>query len=162
MIYALPLQMNIPTIRFVFFLQKYSAYLFNNGLLLCLLSSVTNATTVKSYVHHLHYRHGLTVTQKCKIGCVQLDCSQTFDSIQPQAVRIHLKQHHATDPYPTDSSPMSTLASADYCRIQSSDHEMESEANKSTAELGSVYEPVSIQAVHSAGNNFRFYSRLEV
>ena len=67
---------------------------------------------------------------------------------------MHVKRHCATGPYPTESSSVSTLASAEYCGIQSSDHEMESEANESTAELGSVYEPVSIQAVQEIISDF--------
>jgi len=90
--------MNIPTIWFVFFCSSIQHIYATTGYYCVYCKYVTNATTVKSYVHHLHYWHGLTVTQKCMIGCGQLDCSRTFDSIQPQAVRMHVKRHvgHST------------------------------------------------------------------
>jgi len=67
-----------------------------------LCNCTTNATTVNSFVHHFHFRHGITAMQKCKVSCGQQDCLRTFDGIH--AFRMHLKRYHATDPHPMHDS----------------------------------------------------------
>lgn len=96
-----------------------------------LCNCVTNATSVRKFIQHYHFRHGLSATQKCQVQCGQHECWRTFEGVH--SLRVHLKRHHPEDPYPQPASTCSHIGS-ECVEETASDAEMDTDVNELQAE----------------------------
>ena len=78
-----------------------------------LCGTCTGDATVKKFIGHLNYRHGISAFQKIIVQCGQNDCKITLSSVA--SFRTHLHSKHPHDPHPGILGCTSTSQMDDTC-----------------------------------------------